>query len=127
MKALVEIGIDPQKYRLAMARVAASSETIDSSEADPVEMISNAVHLQRGNIRTFHSAVSAVRGGGVVTVVGGQAPVHACEDQFISLVVDRKLRTDDIITHRLRLADAPHAYEIFNRKEEGCVKVVRQP
>jgi threonine dehydrogenase-like Zn-dependent dehydrogenase len=37
------------------------------------------------------------------------------------------VRTDDIITHTLPLDQAPHAYDIFNKKEDGCVKVVLKP
>jgi len=32
-----------------------------------------------------------------------------------------------IITHRLRLDDAPHAYQMFLEKEDGCLKVVLKP
>jgi threonine dehydrogenase-like Zn-dependent dehydrogenase len=31
------------------------------------------------------------------------------------------------VTHRLPLEEAPHAYEIFKRKQDGCVKVVLNP
>jgi threonine dehydrogenase-like Zn-dependent dehydrogenase len=34
---------------------------------------------------------------------------------------------DDLTTHRLPLEDAPHAYEIFKKKEDGCIKVVLKP
>ena len=32
-----------------------------------------------------------------------------------------------VITHRMRLDDAPEAYDIFNRKEDECMKVVLTP
>jgi threonine dehydrogenase-like Zn-dependent dehydrogenase len=32
-----------------------------------------------------------------------------------------------IITHRLGLDDAPHAYQMFLEKEDGCLKVVLKP
>ena len=32
-----------------------------------------------------------------------------------------------IITHRLALADAPRGYELFQKHEEGCIKVVLTP
>ena len=34
---------------------------------------------------------------------------------------------EDIVTHRLPLQDAPRAYQVFNDKEENCVKVVLNP
>jgi threonine dehydrogenase-like Zn-dependent dehydrogenase len=30
-------------------------------------------------------------------------------------------------THHLSLEQAPHGYEIFRNKEDGCIKVVLQP
>jgi threonine dehydrogenase-like Zn-dependent dehydrogenase len=32
-----------------------------------------------------------------------------------------------IITHRLRLDDAPQAYETFKHKRDHCIKVVMRP
>ena len=32
-----------------------------------------------------------------------------------------------VITHRLPLAEAPHGYDIFKNKEDGCEKVVLTP
>jgi threonine dehydrogenase-like Zn-dependent dehydrogenase len=34
---------------------------------------------------------------------------------------------EDLASHKLPLDDAPHAYEIFQRKEEGAIKVLLQP
>jgi len=93
---------------------------------------------------------SAVRRAGCVSVVGvygstydnfplhqafdkglrirmGQAPVHNHIDRLIELVASGKVVLDDIITHTLPLSEAPRAYEIFNRKQENCLKVVLKP
>jgi len=40
---------------------------------------------------------------------------------------DDPLGTEDLTTHRLPLSDAPHGYDIFQRKADGCIKVVLQP
>ena len=32
-----------------------------------------------------------------------------------------------VITHRLPLAEAPHGYDIFKNKADGCEKVVLKP
>ena len=32
-----------------------------------------------------------------------------------------------VITHRLRLDDAPHGYEIFRDKKDQCIKIVLRP
>ncbi len=57
----------------------------------------------------------------------GQAPVHPFIDELIEWVKEDRIRLDDIITHHLPLTEAPHAYEIFNNKEDDCVKVVLNP
>jgi threonine dehydrogenase-like Zn-dependent dehydrogenase len=31
------------------------------------------------------------------------------------------------VHHRLPLNDAPHAYEVFQKKEDGAIKVVLEP
>jgi NAD(P)-dependent dehydrogenase (short-subunit alcohol dehydrogenase family) len=37
------------------------------------------------------------------------------------------LGVDDITTHRLPLAEAPHGYDIYQKKEDGAIKVVLRP
>jgi S-(hydroxymethyl)glutathione dehydrogenase / alcohol dehydrogenase len=39
----------------------------------------------------------------------------------------RKVKLNDIITHRLPLEKAPEAYDIFSEKKDACVKVVLKP
>lgn len=172
------IGVDLQPYRLAMAAKAARSETINLYETDVVEAIrsmtngrgadvcvdavgmeadrtmmdklAGMVHMEAGSIKALKAALSAVRRGGTVTVVGvygmpydnfplgqifdkgltmkfGQALVHPYIDELIQWVEEGKIVLDDIITHRLPLSEAPMAYEIFNKKEDSCVKVVLKP
>jgi threonine dehydrogenase-like Zn-dependent dehydrogenase len=59
----------------------------------------------------------------------GQAHVRRWTDDILPLVLDPAdpLGTLDITTHRLPLADAPGAYEMFRDKTDGCIKVVLQP
>lgn len=172
------IGLDIQPYRLEMARRAANSETINVEEGDAVEKIramtegrgadvcvdavgleadrklkdklGNLWHMEMGSLNALKLCISAVRRGGVVSVVGvygmpydafpvgqifdkgirmafGQAPVHKYIDELIGIVERGEIKLNDIITHRLPLEQAPHAYEIFRDKEDNCVKVVLKP
>ena len=57
----------------------------------------------------------------------GQAPAQKYIDELLTWVEQGKIKLDDIITHRLPLAEAPHGYDIFNKKEDNCVKVVLKP
>jgi threonine dehydrogenase-like Zn-dependent dehydrogenase len=45
----------------------------------------------------------------------------------MALVEEGVIDPTFVITHILSLDDAPHAYELFKRKEDGCVKVVLKP
>ena len=100
----------------------------------------------------LHASIDLVRRGGTVSLSGvyggqssplpmltlfdkqiqvrmGQANVKAWIDDLLPLVEDPAdpLGVDDLITHRLPLESAPEAYEMFQKKTDGCVKVVLDP
>ena len=100
----------------------------------------------------LHTAVKAVRRGGTVSVSGvyggeidpmpmmemfdrgvqlrmGQAHVRRWIDDLLPIVSDDRdpLGVRQFATHHLPLEDAPHGYEIFRDKADGCIKVVLQP
>lgn len=110
----------------------------------------NIIQGEMGTMKTLERCFDAVRRGGTVTVVGvygtpfdnfplhqwfdkgikmrgGQAPVHNYIDHLIDLVQTGKVTLNDIITHNVPMADAAKMYDIFNNKEENCVKVVLKP
>jgi len=64
-----------------------------------------------------------------ITVRQGQANVKRWVDQILPLVEDDAdpLGLEDFVTHTLPLDDAPGAYETFQKKEDGCIKVVLKP
>jgi threonine dehydrogenase-like Zn-dependent dehydrogenase len=116
----------------------------------PLKKLSNVLHAQAGTTDALEKCLSAVRRGGRVSVLGvygtaydnvqlgkmldkgvriqfGQAPVHVLIDELMGFIVDKKVRGDDIISHRLPLTEAPHGYKVFNDKKESCVKVVLNP
>lgn len=59
----------------------------------------------------------------------GQANVRRWTDEILPLVTadDDPLGTEDLATHRLPLAEAPHGYDIFQKKQDGVVKVLLTP
>ena len=110
----------------------------------------NVLHMEIGTINVLKMCLSAVHREGAVSISGvygrpydnfpigqifdkglsiytGQALVHRCIDELISWLEDGRIRLDDIITHPLPLAEAPHGYKIFNEEKENCVKVVLSP
>ncbi len=59
----------------------------------------------------------------------GQAHVKRWIDDIMPLLTKDgdPLGVEDLATHRLPLAQAPHGYEIFQKKREGAIKVLLQP
>jgi threonine dehydrogenase-like Zn-dependent dehydrogenase len=46
---------------------------------------------------------------------------------LLSRIQNGEIGPSFIITHRMRLEDAPKGYDIFLNKEDGCIKVVLKP
>jgi threonine dehydrogenase-like Zn-dependent dehydrogenase len=58
----------------------------------------------------------------------GQANVKRWVDDILPLLTDDDpLGVDTFATHRVPLADAPQAYETFQKKEDGAIKIVLTP
>lgn len=99
----------------------------------------------------LYSAIDIVRRGGTISVIGvyggmadplpmltlfdkqvqlrmGQANVKKWVPEIMPLLTDDDpLGVDGFATHTLPLDQAPHAYDIFQRKADGAVKIVLQP
>ncbi|MFD5036445.1 alcohol dehydrogenase catalytic domain-containing protein [Streptomyces sp. NPDC058378] len=99
----------------------------------------------------LHAAIDLVRRGGTVSVSGvyggavdpmpllkmfdkqiqlrmGQANVRNWVPAILPLLVDEDpLGVDGFATHHLPLADAPTAYETFQKKADGMVKTLLRP
>jgi threonine dehydrogenase-like Zn-dependent dehydrogenase len=62
-----------------------------------------------------------------LTLHMGQTHVH----RFLRPLLGRVERGDIdpafVITHRLRLDEAPYGYDIFQNKKDNCIKIVLQP
>jgi threonine dehydrogenase-like Zn-dependent dehydrogenase len=59
----------------------------------------------------------------------GQANVKRWIDDLMPLVSDEAdpLGVEDFATHHVPLDDAPHAYEIFQKKEDNAFKILLKP
>ena len=58
----------------------------------------------------------------------GQANVQHWVNDILPLLTDGDpLGVEGFATHRLPLDDAPHGYEIFQKKEDNAIKVLLQP
>ncbi|NHC44840.1 zinc-dependent alcohol dehydrogenase [Motilibacter aurantiacus] len=117
---------------------AVAKPLIDKAGVDRIDALLTAL---KGVRRGGTVSVSGVYGGEVeplpmmemfdrgVQLRMGQAHVKRWVPDILPLVVDDAdpLGTEDFATHLLPLADAPRGYEMFQKKEDNCVKVVLQP
>ncbi|PQP89435.1 zinc-dependent alcohol dehydrogenase [Paenibacillus sp. AR247] len=115
-----------------------------------MEKVETALMLQGGSLGAFNTAANVVRKFGTIQVIGvyglkynmfpfghlfernvqvkmGQAPVIHYMPELFRQIQTGKIDPTDIITHRLHISDAPRAYEIFDNKDESCIKVVLKP
>jgi threonine dehydrogenase-like Zn-dependent dehydrogenase len=102
-------------------------------------------------LNALYLAIDIVRRGGTISLSGvyggmadpmpmltifdkqiqlrmGQANVRNWVDDILPLLQDGDpLGTDDFATHHVPLNEAPQAYEMFQKKEDGAVKVLLRP
>ncbi len=111
---------------------------IDKMAIDRLDALHTALKAVR---RAGTVSISGVYGGEVdpmpmmemfdrgITVRMGQCHVKRWIDDILPLVLDPAdpLGTEDLATHLLPLAEAPRGYEIFQAKDDACVKVILQP
>ncbi len=62
-----------------------------------------------------------------LTLKTGQTHVHRYLRPLLERVEHGDLDPSFVITHRMRLEDAPEAYKLFRDKREGCIKVMLRP
>ncbi|WP_248580925.1 zinc-dependent alcohol dehydrogenase [Nocardioides sp. InS609-2] len=140
------VGMEAHGSPVAQAAVAAVGVLPDALAKPAIDKLS----VDRA--AALIAAIKAVRRGGTVSVsgvYGGEVeplPMMEMFDRGISMRMGQchvKRWTDDILavleqdedvlgveslaTHRLPLSEAPAAYEMFQKKEDGCIKVVLKP
>jgi len=98
----------------------------------------------------LREAIRSVKNGGVVSVIGvyggfidkfpmgavvnrgltiraGQCHVHRYMRPLLELIESGSIDPSFVITHRMKLEDAPHGYDMFLHKEDSCMKCVLKP
>ncbi|MBS2968727.1 glutathione-dependent formaldehyde dehydrogenase [Metabacillus sp. KIGAM252] len=62
-----------------------------------------------------------------ITVKTGQAPVIHYMPRLFDMIQSNQIVPSEIVSHKISLDEASHAYNIFNDHEDECVKVVLKP
>ncbi|MFB3915212.1 MAG: zinc-dependent alcohol dehydrogenase [Terriglobales bacterium] len=106
--------------------------------------------MQMDRPTALREAIQACRKGGVVSIPGvygglldkfnlgaafgkglklrmGQTHMMNYMQPLLKRIENGEIDPSAIITHRLSLDDAPHAYKIFRDKQDHCIKVVLDP
>jgi threonine dehydrogenase-like Zn-dependent dehydrogenase len=114
------------------------------------DKIKQAVRLETGRPLALRQAIVACRKGGTVSMPGvyggfvdkmplgafmnkgltlrtGQTHVHKYLQPLLERIQNGDIDPTFIVTHRLNIEEAPHAYEIFKHKKDNCIKVVLKP
>lgn len=127
---------------------------IDCAGADSKMQTSDVVqtflHLQGGTLEPIKMASQVVRKGGTIQLIGlygtrynafplgdlfsrnitlkmGIAPATHLIPRLYEMMVQQKFDPSDVISHKFSLQDAQKAYRYFDKKTDGCLKVVLQP
>jgi len=114
------------------------------------DRIKQATMMETDRPIALREAIQACRNGGTLSVAGvyggfidkipmgslmnraltvktGQTHVQRYLRPLLDRVQKGEIDPSFVITHRLRLDDAPDGYEIFKHKEDECMKVVLKP
>ena len=115
-----------------------------------VDRVKQAARIETGRPHALRAALVSVRKGGTVALSGvfgglvdsipmgafvnkaltmrsGQTHVHRYLRPLLRRIEAGEIDPSFVVTHRMRLDDAPRAYEIFKHKEDECVKCVLNP
>lgn len=121
-----------------------------SGKMTPLESLVSGLKLQGGAMGGIVIASQAVRKGGTIQITGvyggrynafplgdifqrnvnvrtGQAPVIHYMPLMYQLIESGKLDPGDVVTHVLPLSEAKRGYEIFDTRQDNCIKVVLKP
>ncbi|MBA2693520.1 MAG: glutathione-dependent formaldehyde dehydrogenase [Rubrobacter sp.] len=117
-----------------------------------VDSVLQATKIQVDKAHALRQCMASIRRGGTLSISGvyagpvqmfplgdlfdmqiqikmGQANVRRWTDDIMPLLTDDSdpLGTEDFKTHTMPLSEAPHGYDIFQKKNDGAIKIVLKP
>ena len=145
---------EPSEYILAQTNGRGVDASIDAvgfeAKGSATETVLTTVKVETSSGAVIRQCIASTRRGGVVSLPGvyagfihgfligdafdkglsfamGQTHVQKYMPELLRFIEEGRLRPDEIITHRMRLADAAEGYAMFDEKRDGCRKVVMTP
>lgn len=120
------------------------------AKGSTTETVLTTLKLEGSSGKALRQCIAAVRRGGIVSVPGvyagfihafmfgdafdkgisfrmGQTHVHAWLPELLPLIEQGLLRPEEIVTHYLPLEDAARGYEVFEKRQEDCRKIILVP
>ena len=117
---------------------------------DVYDKVKHAMRLETDRPIALRTAIQACRKGGTVSIPGvyggfldkfpmgtafakgltfrmGQTHVQQYAGKLLERIENGEIDPSFVITHRLRLDDAPEGYAMFQEKRDGCIKIVLNP
>ena len=125
-------------------------ESHGTAPGDMYDAVKSTLRLGLDRPNVLRQAIMACRKGGTVSLPGvygglldkipfgaahaksltfkmGQTHVHRYLQPLLERVQKGEIDPTFVISHRLKLDEAPHGYKIFNAKQDGCTKIVLTP
>ncbi len=146
--------LDPAKAIVERTQMRGVDAAIDAvggaAKGSNLELALALLKLGGGSGSALRECIGAVRRGGTVSAPGvyggllhrfpvgdlwekgvslrmGETHVHRYIPELLRLVEAGRLRPAEIFSHHLSLQEAARGYQMFDRHEEGCTKVVLEP
>jgi threonine dehydrogenase-like Zn-dependent dehydrogenase len=143
------IALDPSAERLARASVFGADKTVDPGSNDPIGAIKELTHGRGADLtldtsgtaigriaavrstRTWGTACFVGEGGDVtidvspdmirrqLTIVASWTFSTVGQADCAQFVADRKIKVDELFTHRWKLNQAVEAYQLFDQQTSG--------
>jgi threonine dehydrogenase-like Zn-dependent dehydrogenase len=116
----------------------------------PMDRVKQRLFMENDRPLALRQAIVSCRSGGTVSVIGvysglvdkfpmgtvvnrsltikaGQCHVQRYMRPLLDRIQNREIDPSFVITHQMKLADAPRGYSIFNDKQDDCEKIVLKP
>lgn len=120
------------------------------AKGSTTETVLTTLKIEGSSGKALRQCIAAVRRGGIVSVPGvyagfihafmfgdafdkgisfrmGQTHVHAWLPELLPLIEQGLLRPEEIVTHYLPLENAARGYEVFEKRQEDCRKIILVP